>query len=252
MVSGWHSKAEAATAVSFTESGRAVHHGAWGGLGATPSMPDQWRATLATYAYPVIGDLAVAAVEVGHVLKILEPIWSAKTETGLAGARSRRGGSWIGRRARGYRTGDNPARWRGHWTSCCRPDRRSPRVKTSESAMPCTATYRHSWASCAIRIQPQRPRLGIDDPDGGADWRERSARGWDEIDLAAKVWTVPAGRTKAGREHRVPLSDRAARNPSRPAAARRRRVPVSRRAHRQAVVQHGDAGELLRGMDAPV
>ena len=73
----------------------------------------QWRNTLATYAYPVCGDLAVAQVNVAHVTEILEPIWKTKTET-ASRLRGRVESVLDWATVRGYRTGENPARWRGH------------------------------------------------------------------------------------------------------------------------------------------
>ena len=73
----------------------------------------QWRNTLETYAYPVIGDLPVAAIDTGLVMQIIEPIWTTKTET-ASRLRGRIESVLDWATARGYRTGDNPARWRGH------------------------------------------------------------------------------------------------------------------------------------------
>ena len=73
----------------------------------------QWKNTLATYVYPVIGDLPVAEVGTAHVLKILEPIWKAKAET-ASRVRGRMETILDAAKARGYRDGENPARWRGH------------------------------------------------------------------------------------------------------------------------------------------
>ena len=73
----------------------------------------QWRNTLATYVYPVIGDLPVADIGTAHVLKILEPIWKDKPET-ASRVRGRIETILDAAKARGYREGENPARWRGH------------------------------------------------------------------------------------------------------------------------------------------
>ena len=74
---------------------------------------DQWQNTLETYAGPVIGELAVKDVDTGHVLRILEPIWSKKPETATR-LRGRIERVLDYARVRGYRSGENPARWRGH------------------------------------------------------------------------------------------------------------------------------------------
>src|SRR3546814_9951842 len=73
----------------------------------------QWKNTLATYVYPVIGELPVAEVRTAHVLKILEPIWKDKAET-ASRVRGRMETILDAAKARGYREGENPARWRGH------------------------------------------------------------------------------------------------------------------------------------------
>src|SRR4030095_10942229 len=72
-----------------------------------------WRTTLTLYAYPVFGDLPVAAIDTGLVIKALEPIWNVKTETATrVRERVERVLDWA--KARGIRNGENPARWRGH------------------------------------------------------------------------------------------------------------------------------------------
>ncbi|MGJ0426214.1 tyrosine-type recombinase/integrase [Methylocystis sp.] len=73
----------------------------------------QWGSTLATYAYPVIGPLPVASIDVGLVLKVLEPIWASKPET-ASRLRGRIEAILDWAKARGFRDGENPARWRGH------------------------------------------------------------------------------------------------------------------------------------------
>src|SRR5262249_53098483 len=73
----------------------------------------QWGATLATYAYPIIGTLPVQAVDTGLVLKVLEPIWTAKPET-ASRVRGRLESILDFAKVRGHRDGENPARWRGH------------------------------------------------------------------------------------------------------------------------------------------
>src|SRR6185312_1461697 len=102
---------EAAKAMTFaaaTEKCMAAH-----GVGKSEKTKAGWTATLATYAEPVIGALPVQAVDTGLVLRILEPIWATKPE--IAGRVRQRIESvldWA--RARGYREGENPARWKGH------------------------------------------------------------------------------------------------------------------------------------------
>ena len=77
---------------------------------------DQWRNTLATYVYPFIGALPVQQIDAGLVLRVLDPIWTAKPET-ASRVRQRIEVVLDAATARGHRTGENPARWRGHLDS---------------------------------------------------------------------------------------------------------------------------------------
>ena len=108
----------------------ASHEAAW----KNPKHRAQWKATLATYAYPVFGDLSVAAVDNGLVLKVLEPIWTTKPETaGRVRGRIEAVLDWA--KARGYREGENPARWRGHLDKLL-PNRRKVRAVKNHAALP--------------------------------------------------------------------------------------------------------------------
>lgn len=166
---------------------------------------DQWEATLATYAYPVFGDLAVAAVDTGLVLKALQPIWTSKTETaGRLRGRIERILDWAA--ARGYRAGDNPARWRGHL------DKLLP-AKTKVSKVHHFAALAYGDVGAfmeALRAQPGVAASALEFTilTAGRTGEVIRAR-WSEIDRAEALWTIPAERMKAGREHRVPLSRQA-------------------------------------------
>lgn len=197
-------KAEAAKLVTFREAAERYikgHQAGW----KNPKHGDQWRATLETYAYPTIGDLSVAAVDTGHVTEILEPVWTSKTET-ASRVRGRIEAVLDWAAAREYRRGDNPARWRGHL----------------EKLLPAKSKVR------AVQHMPAMPYVNV--PAFMAELRghkvlsawaleftiltacrtgEAIGARWDEIDFSAKIWTVPGKRTKSGREHRVPLSERA-------------------------------------------
>ena len=165
----------------------------------------QWENTLQTYAAPVVGDLLVRHVETAHVLAILEPIWATKTET-ASRLRSRLELVIDWATARGEREGLNPARWRGHLDKLLPKPSKVAKVK-HHAALP--------WRE----IGPFMARLRAAEGMGARclEWailtaaRSGEARGatWSEIDLEARTWTVPAERMKAGREHRVPLSDAA-------------------------------------------
>ena len=87
----------------------AAHQAGW----RNAKHASQWRNTLATYAYPVFGDLPVQAIDVGMVMKVVEPLWATKTET-ASRLRGRIESILDWATARGYRQGENPARWRGH------------------------------------------------------------------------------------------------------------------------------------------
>ncbi len=192
------SKAKALTFEQAALAYIAAHEAGW----RNAKHAQQWRNTLQTYAYPVIGALLVRDVELAHVLAILEPVWKAKTETAtrLRG-RIEQILDWA--TARGYRDGLNPARWRGHLDKLLvRPSK----VSRTEhhAALPV------SEVSAFVERLRQSEGMGARALEFAILTAARSGevRGatWSEVDLEAAVWTVPAERMKAGREHRVPLS----------------------------------------------
>ena len=164
----------------------------------------QWRNTLATYVYPEIGELPVAQVSTAHVLKILEPIWKEKPET-ASRVRGRIETVLDAAKARGYREGENPARWRGHVAQILPARTRLSRghhKALSYGDVPAfLASLRDREAMAALALEfaiLTAARTG-----------EVLGAAWGEVDLAKAVWTIPAARMKAGKEHRVPLSPRA-------------------------------------------
>lgn len=166
---------------------------------------EQWRNTLAAYAYPVIGNMLVRDVAQAHVLKILEPVWTTKTET-ASRLRGRIESVLDYATARGYRSGDNPAKWRGHLDKLLA---NPSKVKAVEhhAALP----YQEAGAFMAdLRQQAGMGARALEFAILTAA-RSGEVRGatWAEIDLEKAVWTIPAGRMKAGKEHRIPLSDAA-------------------------------------------
>jgi integrase len=176
----------------------ASHEAAW----KNPKHRAQWKATLATYAYPMFGDLSVAAVDNGLVLKVLEPLWTTKPETaGRVRGRIEAVLDWA--KARGYREGENPARWRGHLDKLL-PNRRKVRAVKNHAAMPYRdipdfmAELRDHTGVSARALEFAILTAGRTSEVIGATW--------SEIDLKSGVWTIPASRMKAGKEHRVPLS----------------------------------------------
>lgn len=167
---------------------------------------EQWAATLENYVYPAIGSLPVNLVEVGHVMKILEPIWTVKTET-ASRVRGRIESvlDWAG--VHRYRKGDNPARWKGQLEKLLPAPTRVKRVK-HHPALP----YKELPGFIdLLRSQNSIGALALEFTIlTAARTGEAIGATWDEIDLPAHIWTVPADRIKAGKEHRVPLSYRAA------------------------------------------
>lgn len=162
----------------------------------------QWTSTLTTYAYPVIGSLAVADIELAHISKVLEPIWITKTETAsrLRG-RIEQVLDWA--TARGYRTGLNPARWRGYLDKLFpRPSKVAKPVHHRALSIQDMGTFMSDLRS-AEGMGARALTFTI-----LTAARSGEARGaiWSEIDMARGIWTIPASRMKAGREHRVPLS----------------------------------------------
>ncbi len=172
---------------------------------------DQQRFT--TYASPLIGKVPLHNIDTTHITKVLDPVWS-KTPEVAARLRTRIEAILDWAKVRGHRKGENPARWKGHLD--------------------------HVYESVAKAKKAKRERLGLDQHRAALPYVElptllialriktgSAARAleftiltaartnevikatWSEIDIDAKLWTVPANRMKAGKEHRVPLCDRA-------------------------------------------
>lgn len=170
-----------------------------------PKHVAQWSATLESYASPVIGSIPVGDVGLAHVLQILEPIWTTKNET-ASRLRGRIENVLDWATVRGFRQGENPARWRGHLDKLLPKPSKIVKVE-HHPAVPVEEV--------AGLIEALRKREGI--AARALEFliltaaRSGEIRGatWGEIDLAGKVWTVPASRMKAAKEHRVPLSEQA-------------------------------------------
>lgn len=173
----------------------------------------QWTATLETYAYPEIGDSIVGDIDTTAVLKVLRqdvvakgqralPLWEARPET-ASRLRGRIETILDYARVKNLRTGDNPAAWRGN-LKLALPAVSKVRGVKHHAALPigkmgaCMAKLRTMEGVAAKALEfaiLTAARTG-----------EVIGATWPEIDLKAGVWTVPAARMKAGREHRVPLS----------------------------------------------
>lgn len=166
---------------------------------------DQWTNTLTTYASPVFGQLPVADIDTALIVKCLSPIWQTKTET--ASRLRGRIESVLGwATTSGYRTGENPARWRGHLENLLANIGKSSRTKNHPSL---------PWPRIGEFIIALNAREGV--AAKAVEFailtacRSGEVRGaqWAEIDFKEKIWTIPAERMKARREHQVPLSDAA-------------------------------------------
>lgn len=172
-----------------------------------PKHRAQWFSTLETYAFPVMGKLLVRDVALEHVLSVLEPIWKSKTET-ASRLRGRIENVLDWASARQYRTGENPARWKGMLDKLLPAPTKVKKVEhhraLSIDALPGFMTQLSGRVGTAARA------LEFTILTAARSGEVRGAN-WSEIDLENRVWTVPAERMKAGKEHRVPLSQEALR-----------------------------------------
>lgn len=211
-----------AAAVTFRKAAEAyvkAHRAAW----RNEKHAWQWEQTLEAHAFPVIGELPVGAVDTGHVTKILEPIWTTKAET-ASRVRGRIEAVLDYAKTRGWRNGENPARWRGHL----------------ENALPArakVAKVQHHPALPWQTIAGFMAELGEEDGTAALALRftiltaartnEVIGATWGEMDLSpprtvtigqdengnpitmveGALWTAPPERMKAQKEHRVPLSE---------------------------------------------
>jgi integrase len=164
----------------------------------------QWKSSLATYAAS-LNAKPVDTVGTDDVLAVLKPIWQAKAET-ASRVRGRIEKILDAARAKGYREGENPARWRGHLDNLL--SKQSRIARGHHAAMP----YEHVAAFVGrLRESDSLTALALEFCilTAARSGEVLGAR-WSEIDLDKKIWTLPPHRTKAGREHRIPLSERAA------------------------------------------
>jgi integrase len=163
----------------------------------------QWPNTLATYVSPVFGTVPVPAVDVGLVMRALEPIWHEKPET-ASRVRGRIESVLDWATARGYRQGDNPARWRGHLENLLPARAKVQRVE-HHAALPYTEIGEFMDE---LRRQEGIAARALEAVIfTAARTSEIIGARWDEIEFEAKLWTIPATRMKAGKEHRVPLAE---------------------------------------------
>ena len=166
---------------------------------------DQWRQALTTLAEPLRG-LPVDQIDTAAILDVLKPLWAAKPET-AARLRQRIEAVLDAAKAQGHRTGENPAAWRGHLAHLL--PKRPTLAKGHHAAM----AYADVPAFM-VRLREHQGKsvaafalefLILTAARSGEVYGAR----WPEIDLEARIWTIPPERMKAGRQHRVPLSERA-------------------------------------------
>ena len=195
---------ELAKAVTFSQCATSFidsHRAAW----RNAKHADQWTNTLEAYAAPVIGRLPVQMVDTGLVLKILEPIWTTKSET-ASRLRGRIENVLDWAKARGYRSGENPARWKGHLNQILPALAKKDRV-IHHKAMPFMEVGEFVLS---LRAMPSVAAYCLEFTILTASRTNESLYAKpDEFDLEAATWTIPAARMKAKKEHRVPLSPRA-------------------------------------------
>jgi integrase len=195
---------DAARTISFSQCAAAYienHRASW----SNPKHAAQWEATLRTYAYPVFGHLPVTAVDTALVVKVLDPIWSAKPET-ASRLRGRIEAVLDFATVRGHRVGENPARWKGHLKEAL-PAIGKVRKVRHHAALPygeigafmAELRQREGGAAAALEFAILTAAR-----TGGVI----GAR-WSEINMETKIWTIPAERMKGRVEHRVPLSEQA-------------------------------------------
>lgn len=170
---------------------------------SNPKHRAQWRATLATYAYPVLGGLPVSTIAMEDVKRALLPIWTSKPET-AARLRGRIEAVLDYAAVHGWRQGANPARWSGNLKLAGLPSRAKIAPVKHHPALP--------WQDAPTFVRQLR-QLGSTSAraleflilTAGRTGEVLEAQ-WREIDFPGAMWTVPGGRMKGRREHRVPLT----------------------------------------------
>ena len=178
-----------------------AHRAEW----RSPKHVQQWENTLSGYAYPIFGDFPVSMVDDGLVLKVLIPIWNEKTET----AKRLRGRiecvlDWA--TFSKFRSGENPARWKGHLENSLAKPNKIAKVK-HHAALPYVELggFMAELRKCA-GMGARALEFAILTAARSGEVRGAT---WDEVDLTGRTWIIPAERMKAEKEHRVPLSDAA-------------------------------------------
>jgi integrase len=166
----------------------------------------QWPESLTRYAFPVLGNMPASAVDTESVLKVLTPIWSKMPETAVR-VRGRIESVLGWAKANGHLTGENPARWRDHLSHSLAAHTK-PKLRVVHYAALPYPKLPDFMTALRLRQGTVARALEFLILTAARSGEVRGAQ-WDEIDLDAGMWTIPASRTKAGAEHRVPLSERA-------------------------------------------
>jgi integrase len=193
-----------AKAMTFADCATAyieAHAAGWRGT----KSRRQWETSLASYVLPRLGGLPAAEIDTALVMRVIDAIWSEKPET-ASRVRGRIESILDWATTRGYRHGDNPARWRGHLENLL-PKKTKVRAVVHHAALP--------YGEVAGFMVELRGQQGVAARAlefavlTAARTGEVLSASWGEIDAAQRLWTIPAARMKAGREHRVPLSSAA-------------------------------------------
>jgi integrase len=193
---------ESARSMTFDQCAHAFiksHSAGW----RNPKHHQQWQNTIRDYCTPTFGKMSVQSIDTGLVMRVLEPIWSSKPET-ASRVRGRIESILDWARVRGFRSGENPARWRGHLDHLLPARNKVQKVKhlaaLPYAALPAFMTELRNKKDDVAGLALEFTILTA--VRAGATVRAR----WDEIDADAKVWTVPDDRTKKlGHELRIPL-----------------------------------------------
>jgi integrase len=193
-----------ATTITFQRAAEAYIEAHSAGWRSSASL-GQWQGSLRDYAYPVLGPLPVAAIDTALVMQAIEPIWRTKTET-ASRVRGRIESILDWATARGYRSGENPAKWKGHLENLLPARGKVARVEH----FPALPYGELPPFMVELRAQEGVAAKALEFAILCAA-RSGEVLGccWSEINTGERLWTIPAERMKAGKEHRVPLSDAA-------------------------------------------
>lgn len=178
-----------------------------------PRQAGQWESSLETHAMPHIGKLPVRDIELPHIKAVLDPIWETKTETAnRVRGRIEKILGWCA--VHGYRSNENPARWKGYLDGVFQAPnkikKKGHHAALSVDALPGFMTDLQKRTGTAARAMEFLILTASRTNEVVGDKRiNKPGITWQEIDFKAKVWTIPADRMKAGKAHKVPLTDAA-------------------------------------------